>query len=313
MALTVANFSRAPCRRASAGEACERTVSSESTATSAQPASGAHACPSCGAPLADDQRYCLQCGERRPPISGLLAASHPAGAFGPPATPPAPASPPSATEASAARQNALLVIAGVGVLLLAMGVGVLIGRSGMGKQASVAPQVVSVSSTPAATPAATEATFSSDWPSGKSGYTVQLQALAVSSTKVAAVQAAKTAASAKGAKGVGALRSEEFSSLKPGSYVVYSGVYHTKAQAEKALRSLKKSFPAAGVIKVSGSARAGAASSASEAAEEAREGNKVGQSLHHPAPPSVVQKLQNSKGRGYEQKSKNLPNVISTG
>jgi hypothetical protein len=179
-------------------------------------------------------------------MSSLLAASHPAGAFGPAgAPPPSPPVPPSPAkgEGSAARQNALLVIAGVGVLLLAMGVGVLIGRSGTGKQGPAAPQVVSVSSTPAATPAAAEAAFSSDWPAGTSGYTVQLQALPASSTKVSAVEAAKTAASAKGAKGAGALRSEEFSSLKPGSYVIYSGVYHTKAQAEKALRSLKKSFP----------------------------------------------------------------------
>jgi hypothetical protein len=253
-------------------------------------------------------------------MSGLLAASHPSGAFGSAgaATPPAPPKPPTSPakgEGSAARQNALLVLAGVGVLLLAMGVGVLIGRSGAGKQGPAAPQVVSVASTPAATPAAAEATFSSDWPSGTSGYTVQLQALPVSSTKVRAVEAAKTAASAKGAKSVGALRSEDFSSLKAGSYVIYSGVDHTKAQAEKALRSLKKSFPTASVIKVSASAGAAASepASASEAAEEAKEGKAVGQSLSHPAPPSVVQQNHNSKGRSFEQKSKNLPNVISTG
>jgi hypothetical protein len=294
-------------------------LSSESIATSAQPASGA--CASCGAALADDQRYCLECGERRPPMSALLAASHPAGAFGPAgasgpagATPPSPPAPPRPVkgEGSAARQNALLVLAGVAVLLLAMGVGVLIGRSGTGKQAPVAPQVVSVASTPAASPAAAEATFSSDWPSGASGYTVQLQALPVSSTKVSAVAAAKAAASAKGAKGVGALRSEEFSSLKPGSYVIYSGVYHSKAQAEKALRSLKKSFPGASAIKISASAGAARATSASEAAEEAKEGNAVGQSLSHPAPPSVVQN-HSRKGRNFEKESKNLPNVISTG
>ena len=50
---------------------------------------------------------------------------------------------------------------------------------------------------------------------------------------------------AKGAKGVGALKSEDFSSLKAGSYIVYSGVYHKKPEAEKALAGLKKSFPGA--------------------------------------------------------------------
>jgi hypothetical protein len=292
-------------------------VSSEPIARSAQPAGRTRACSLCGATLADDQRYCLQCGERRPPTSSLLAASHPAGAFGPsgatPPAPPAAATSPAGGEGSAARQNALLVLAGVGVLLLALGVGVLIGRSSVGKQGSLAPQVVSVASTPAASPAAAEATFSSDWPSGTSGYTVQLQMLPASSTKVSAVEAAKAAASAKGAKGVGALRSDDFSSLKAGSYVIYSGVYHTKAQAQRALGSLKKSFPGATVIKVSGSSGAGTASSPAEAAEEAKEASKgVGQAISKPAPPSVL-KNHNRKGRNFEKDSKNLPDVISTG
>jgi hypothetical protein len=268
--------------------------------------------------MAEDQRYCLECGERRPPTSALLAASHPAGAFGPPgasaAGPSPPSLPPPARRDREPGQNALLVLAGVGVLLLAMGVGVLIGRAGAGKQAPAPPQVVSVASGPATTPAAAEPSFSDDWPAGTTGYTVQLRALPVSSTSVNAVQAAKAAAGAKGAKRVGALRSEDFPSLKPGSYVIYSGVYHTKAQAEKALRSLKQSFPGASVIKVSSSAGgAGGAVSAGEAAEEAKEGHVVGQSLSHPAPPSVVQNLHGTKGKGYELKSKNLPNVISTG
>jgi hypothetical protein len=297
------------------GEACERNVSSEPIATSAQPAGGTRACSSCGAALADDQRYCLECGERRPPMSGLLAASHPAGAFGPAGAAPPAQSPPAPSptrDGSASRQNALLVLAGVGVLLLAMGVGVLIGRSSAGKQSPAAAQVVTVASTPAATPAAAEPAFSSDWPSGTTGYTVQLQALPASS-KVATVQAAKAAAAAKGAKGVGALRSEEFSSLKAGSYVIYSGVYHTKAEAEKAQHPLKKSFPAASVIKISGAGGASAATSPGEAAEEAKEASKgVGQALSKPAPPSVVQS-HGKKGRNFEKESKNLPNVISTG
>jgi hypothetical protein len=39
----------------------------------------------------------------------------------------------------------------------------------------------------------------------------------------------------------------------------------------------------------------------------------VGESYTHPAPPSVVKNEHSTKGQGFEQKSKNLPNVISTG
>jgi hypothetical protein len=42
-------------------------------------------------------------------------------------------------------------------------------------------------------------------------------------------------------------------------------------------------------------------------------GKGVGSSIEHPAPPSVLKNLNKSGGGSYEQKSKNLPNVISTG
>ncbi len=63
---------------------------------------------------------------------------------------------------------------------------------------------------------------------GDDGYTVQLQTLPLHGHDGGAVQAAKSAATAKGAKGVGALKSEEFSSLTAGNYVIYSGVETTK-------------------------------------------------------------------------------------
>jgi hypothetical protein len=289
-------------------------VSTESIASPSQPTGDAYPCAACGAPMADDQRYCLECGERRAPLSSSLLASVPAGsaqqargAHGPPATQR------PAGSADGSRNNAVTVLAGVGVLLLAMGVGVLIGRSGASKQPASAPQVISVASTPSSTTASapSEASFSDSWPSGTNGYTVQLQTLPQSTTKVSQVQAAKAAAAAKGAKSVGALRSEDFSSLKPGSYVIYSGVYHKRAEAEKALGGLKKSFPGAVVIKVSSGASAH--ESSAEPSEVPSTGSKVGESFTHPAPPSVVQNEHNTKGQGFEQKSKNLPNVISTG
>jgi hypothetical protein len=255
--------------------------------------------------MAPDQRYCLECGERRTPMSSVLLGGPPQrpGA-GPPGAALAPPAAPAPVDGWQ-RGATLTVIAGVGVLLLAMGVGVLIGRSGATKPGAVPQQVISVASTPAtgtSAPASSEASFTDDWPSGTSGFTVQLKTLPRPGTTVGAVEAAKTAAAAKGAKGVGALQSEDFTSLPAGHYVIYSGVYHRKAEADHALAALKRIFPGAAVVAVSnGSARVGAAGAAGG-----------GGSLSKPAPASVLPSSQ-KKGKAYEQESKNLPNVISTG
>jgi hypothetical protein len=305
------------------------TESIESIASQPSAANGAVACAACGAPLAEDQRYCLQCGERATPISSVLAGPPPtlvraagAQASGPGSAPPAlgppGAAPPSLPGVPGAgeapgRGNAVTVIAGVGVLLLAMGIGVLIGRSGGTKpSAAAAPQVLTVSTTPSAgtTPAAES--FTGDWPVGSGGYTVQLQTLPTASTQVSAVQGAKSAAEGKGAKAVGALKSDEFSSLPVGNYIVYSGKYSKKAEATKALGGLKKSFPGASVLQVgAGTGASGDKGSGTGSGGASKSG--VGSSPSNPAPPSVVEDLRKSKGKSYEEKSKNLPDVISTG
>jgi hypothetical protein len=237
-----------------------------------------------------------------PPLGEHAPAPRSSPPSAPPSTPGAP------TPAGAAqRNNTLTVIAGVGVLLLAMGVGVLIGRSGAPKQAPGPAQVISVAAPSAGTGGSSEAAFASDWPAGTSGYTVQLQTLAQSGTTVSEVEAAKTAASAKGAPAVGALKSEEFASLSAGDYVIYSGDHHKKAEAEQALAGLEKSFPDAKVISVS---NGGSSSSATGASSSS---GATGSSPSHPAPPSVLKSLKGAKGKSYEEKSKNLPDVVETG
>ena len=133
-------------------------LSTESIARPSVPSTDvAETCPACGAPLADDQRYCLECGERRAPMSSVLLGGPPSGASSPStagATPPAP--PGWAPADGATRGSAVTVIAGVGVLLLAMGVGVLIGRSSAPSKSSATPaQVITVTQPGAATSAAT--------------------------------------------------------------------------------------------------------------------------------------------------------------
>ncbi len=271
----------------------------------------ATACPACGAALAGDQRYCLECGERQVPPSEFLRGVG-APQSSPASTPPVPpgARPAPSAASGPPRNNALTLLAGIGVLLLAMGVGVLIGRSGgSSSRPAAAPTVVTVAGAGGTSSAGEEESFSGDWPSGTKGYTVQLQTLPASGTTVSAVNQAKSAAEAKGLKSVGALKSEEFSSLPSGSYVIYSGIYHKQAEAQKALGAAKKQFPGAKVLEVS----EGGASSTSGGGGSSKAPAGTGQSLNKPAPASVLENEQKSKGKSYEEKSKNLPNVVSTG
>lgn len=293
-------------------------MSTESIASTPQIAAASASCASCGSPLAEDQRYCLHCGERISPPSSVLLGGPPSQAAAVPSSaslvPPgyAPPGVPSAQGGGERRGNAVTIIAGVGVLLLAMGVGVLIGRSSASKSNAPVSPVINVATAPASTGSSTasEAAFTSDWPVGTNGYTVQLQTLPSASTALSAVEAAKSAATAKGAKSVGALKSEEFASLAAGNYIVYSGVYSKQGEASKAVKGLKKSFPAATVIHLStGAAKSSSGSTSTTPAAK----SPVGSSESHPAPPSVIENLHKHKGKSYEEESKNLPNVVSTG
>lgn len=80
-------------------------------------------CVNCGASLASDQRYCVQCGERR----GTSRFAIMTGAAGPP-----PASPSAPAAAGSGRRRrapyGATLIAGIATLLVAMGVGVEIGH-----------------------------------------------------------------------------------------------------------------------------------------------------------------------------------------
>ena len=96
-------------------------------------------CGACGAPLAHDQRYCVECGERRGRSRFPVAQ---------------PATEVRARRARTVRprrpatvSSGTTLVAGVGVLLLAIGLGVLIGRIGNNKSAptrAAAPQVITV-------------------------------------------------------------------------------------------------------------------------------------------------------------------------
>ncbi len=311
MASTIAGARRAVsaarARQSQEGD----TLSTQPTfsPSAAAPGAGPGSCAACGAALAVDQRYCLECGERRPAPSDFLRAGPP-GASGAPSAPPR-VPPAGLVAGDAARGNPWLpVIAGIGVLLLAMGVGVLIGRAG-GSNAKPGPaQVITLAGVPAGgttSSAAGSESFTGDWPSGTKGYTVQLQTLP-EGTSVSAVEQAKSAATAKGAAAVGALQESSYSSLGGSGYIIYSGVDHKKAEAEQALKTLKAKFPGAKVVEVSNKAGGKKSSEASES--EASSGSSH---LGKAAPPTVLEKLSHARGKNYEEQSKDLPNVVETG
>jgi hypothetical protein len=131
----------------------------------AVPATGAEdRCSACGAPLAHDQRYCVECGERRGQTT--LPAAQPA----------TETQTPKARGTNARRppriSSGATLVAGVGVLLLAIGLGVLIGHIGNNSNTTTraaAPTVITVNgggsaagttaaSTPASTPTTTPTT-----------------------------------------------------------------------------------------------------------------------------------------------------------
>jgi hypothetical protein len=213
-------------------------------------------CASCRAPVAADQHYCLSCGARqgapRVPFGELLARSTVGGGFSPSPHPDTGTGSPSDT---ARDWTPAVTLGGLGALALVLVVGVLIGQSGSTPAKQAAAQVITVAGgggAAAATPTTADASstsISEDWPSGQSGYTVELQTVPKPGVTSASVTAAKSAATGKGAPGVGVLDAANYNSLGS-DYVIYSGDYPTEAKAKAALAKLAKSFPGAKVIHV---------------------------------------------------------------
>jgi hypothetical protein len=141
-------------------------------------------------------------------------------------------------------------------LALVLVVGVLIGRGSdnTAKQAA-APQVITVAggtgggSGTGTNSKASSTSITEDWPAGQSGWTVELQTLPKSGATADSVNAAKSAATGKGATGVGVLDASNYTSIGS-DYIIYSGNYKAQKDAVTALGKLKKLFPSAKVIHV---------------------------------------------------------------
>jgi len=284
--------------------------------TELQPVSQkAERCTGCGNPLALDQRYCLNCGKRRGgariEFEKYLDQEPP---NSPPKVPPVVAAQPADNrpEREVTPLMAAVGLTGLAVILI---LGVLIGRTGQGNSTPVAAPVVAAAGQPvAAGPSTTSSTsttvsFEADWPTGKEGFTIELATLPKDTADGTAVETAKTDIVAKGATDVGALDSDEYASLPPGNYVLYSGVFESKAEAEKALKPLKANFPDAQVVEISAGAGGDTGDEGGGFTEQAAQGS--GEDVVE-ASEDDLKALENATGDEYQEFQKKLPPTIET-
>ena len=214
-------------------------------------------CPSCGVAYEPLQEYCLECGTRLPTnrgVVGFLAtqwqrrlAWYPGDWIWPVLlflvlTVVATA---AAVAAGSPRKHRTMVVAtkphvtvGLGATVVQVPTATLTSTlptapaptitTGTLPRAPGAPSTNSVT-TPAPNPNAL-----AFWPEGKSGFTNVLESLPLAAGRANAVARARKAKRA-GLPAVGVLVSSQYSSLHPGYYVVFSGIYGSQSQASAAV------------------------------------------------------------------------------
>lgn len=184
----------------------------------------AQPCPRCGKPLSPGQDWCLSCGA---PASTRIA--------------PAPG-----------WRVPLAIVAAVALVAAAALAVAFLELSDDAERAAQVPDATptaTATATPPATatptptttpePTAAPATVE-EWPADAEGYTVILLS---GSNRGAAEKVARDYAAAGTPAGV--LHSDDFSSLRAGYWVVFSGRHETKAEADAALAALAASAPGA--------------------------------------------------------------------
>jgi len=224
-------------------------------------------CPNCGAPHDVYQEYCLECGRRLP---GAYVGGRYAEVW--------------------RRDSPIWLWAALAALLLVAlvsGAVVALAATDDGKNSQPASSIPVVSTAPSTTdtvgvvtqpptitinpPTTTlsTTTFSTTtfgtttfgtttttgsnvtWPPNKDGFTIVLKSVPTSNGRSQAESAANKART-NGLSQVGILNSSDFSSLNPGYYVTFTGIYDTESQANAALPNARsKGFPTAYAREVS--------------------------------------------------------------
>jgi hypothetical protein len=83
-----------------------------------------------------------------------------------------------------------------------------------------------------------------EWPQGQNGWTIVLASIPESSGRGGATRVGRDAIAA-GLTDVGVLNSSEFSSLHPGYFVVFSGIYNSESEARGGLDAATGNYPEA--------------------------------------------------------------------
>jgi hypothetical protein len=211
------------------------------------PPEGEPLCPRCGAPYSPNQEYCLECGLR---LTGT------GGVFG---------------RLSTAWRNRfgwypgdwvwrvllgfLIAVAGATAAIVLSDAGAQNGtivatQGGSPHAPTTAPQTETVvlPTVPSGTPTGAPSTPTEpppptttapqpgalvSWPAARSGFTVVLQSIPAGAGRALALARARDASRA-GLPQVGVLDSSRYSSLHPGYFVVFSGIYESRSQADQA-------------------------------------------------------------------------------
>jgi hypothetical protein len=277
-------------------------------------------CEGCRAPVERDQRYCVQCGARQthapnPAVNYFAAAARRTrGGSG-------------YSQGTGALRAPVFGLFFV-LLPLAVAVGVLVGRSGSASSnndkliaalLNQRPAAGSVSPTAPVNAATTSSgNLPSDFALGK-GFVIKLTTLPVQGTDQSAVARAEQEARAKGAAQVGLINPKEFSttpSQGAGNYLIYSGEFKKRSDAEKVLAKLKLRFPGAAVIAV---ASTGASSATGSAPVVARTSYGTVHQVAGSKPTAqqiqqdkkVVQKINREVGKNYVNAQRGLPDTIA--
>jgi hypothetical protein len=279
---------------------------------------GYESCESCGAPLDHRQRYCVNCAARRPdpenPANRYFAS---AGRRSRTAAP----VPVAGEQAAPLRGAAVLLLV---LMPIAVAIGVMVGRSGAGEtDNSDLISALQNAGPGTATASETVSNTGGDIPSSfplEKGYTVSLQVLPEDKTDAAAVSAAEDDATSKGAEDVGVINQKDFS-LSPDvgdGYVIYSGEFKSKGDADKALDDLKGDFGDAKVIKVT-AAGGGGSSPAGEPVDHTQYGDVHDVTQLQPSDEAgqlgleIAEDQANQTGEDYIKGQQGLPDVIQVG
>lgn len=193
-------------------------------------------CPHCGAPYEPLQEYCLDCGARLPASEGIAAEAR----------------------AIVRRRFAWAPVDWfwpvlIGLLVAALATGAVIALGGGDEEsgantfvATDAPTAGRTTAGPTITPPEPTTTGGTtqrppdrpprrrviSWPAGRNGYTVVLFSLPKTTTGRSESRQKARQALADGLEQVGILDSSQFSSLHPGYYVVFAGIYGNLAAAQ---------------------------------------------------------------------------------